>query len=406
MRFLFVRRLKSDNLAGILLSYVLAMLCLRPIQAQFFTALNGRCNPERMYNYGTCRSHQCLDGETFLPGTSYCDVRSRALGTQIFRCVSSLPCCVWGGECRSACDSDERPLQFPSDCGPAGRGVCCMSSRQIKVALPPTGPQPLPLPPPQMNITQRQGTCRSNPVLSGRVLGGTQVPPEDWPWMIRLVYRGGQRALCSGVLVDPDTVLTVAHCVNATPPRDVQVQVGDFDLTRRERAEDLLPVSTIMTHRDFVMGSLGNDFAILKLSRSARLGPSVMPACLPDPRVALETGRNARCYMAGWGTDDNARGNPTLRAAPVVVIDTNLCQATLNSVIGTNQQLPPDVICTRGSTNPEAGACLFDDGGMLACADISGLYTFTGLVSQYSCGNLPTMYTRVDAYIPSILSRL
>ena len=48
----------------------------------------------------------------------------------------------------------------------------------------------------------------------------------------------------------------------------------------------------------------------------------------------------------------------------------------------------------------------FDDGGMLACADISGHYTLTGLVSQYSCENLPTLYTRVDAYIPSILSRL
>ena len=57
-----------------------------------------------------------------------------------------------------------------------------------------------------------------------------------------------------------------------------------------------------------ILSPPGNDFAILKLSRSARLGPSVMPACLPDPRVALETGRNARCYMAGWGTDDNARG--------------------------------------------------------------------------------------------------
>ena len=56
--------------------------------------------------------------------------------------------------------------------------------------------------------------CHANPVLGGRVLGGTQVAPQDWPSMVRLVYRGGQRAVCSGVLVDPDTVLAVAHCVN------------------------------------------------------------------------------------------------------------------------------------------------------------------------------------------------
>ncbi|GFR82824.1 transmembrane protease serine 7 [Elysia marginata] len=84
----------------------------------------------------------------------------------------------------------------------------------------------------------------------------------------------------------------------------------------------------------------------------------------------------------------------TLRATAVTVIDTNLCQATLNSVIGRNQQLPPDVVCSRGITNQETGACLFDDGGMLACADVTGRYTLTGLVSQYSCGNLPTIYTR------------
>ncbi|GFR82820.1 chymotrypsin-like elastase family member 3B [Elysia marginata] len=218
-------------------------------------------------------------------------------------------CCVWGGECRRSCNADERQLQFPSDCEPARRGVCCMNSSQTRVALPPTGPQPLPLPPLQTNIAMRQGRCQSNPVLGARVLGGTQVAPEDWPWMVRLIYRGGQRAVCSGVLVDPDTVITVAHCVNGTRPRDVQIQVGDFDLSQPERDEQLISVAVIMTQTDFVMGSLGNDFAIIKLSRPARLGPRVMPACLPDPRVQLVTGPEARCFMAGWGADNRARGD-------------------------------------------------------------------------------------------------
>lgn len=223
--------------------------------------------------------------------------------------------------------------------------------------------------------------------------------------MVHLVYAGDQRAVCSGVLVDADTVITVAHCVNGIRPRDVQIQVGDFDLSQPERGEELLQVSTIMPHRDFVMGSVGNDFAILKLSRPASVGDRVMPACLPDPRVPLVTGPEARCYMAGWGIDDTGRVSSTLRSALVTVIDTDLCQATLNSVVGSYQQLPPDVICTHGLTNQGAGACLFDDGGMLACADVSGRYTLTGLVSQYSCSNLPTIYTRVDAYVPSILAR-
>ncbi|GFN74339.1 hypothetical protein PoB_000084500 [Plakobranchus ocellatus] len=127
------------------------------------SAVNGQCDPVSVYNYGTCRPRACPDTETFLPGISYCDAYARVLGIGMARCVTNLPCCVWGGQCRQFCNADERQLNFQSDCSSAGSGVCCVNSGQTRVAPQPSGPQPLPLPPPEINIAQRQGRKSLSP---------------------------------------------------------------------------------------------------------------------------------------------------------------------------------------------------------------------------------------------------
>ena len=45
-----------------------------------------------------------------------------------------------------------------------------------------------------------------------RIIGGTVAQATDWPWMVRLTFTTSI-GFCAGVLVDDDTVVTVAHCV-------------------------------------------------------------------------------------------------------------------------------------------------------------------------------------------------
>ncbi|GFS17802.1 hypothetical protein ElyMa_001505200 [Elysia marginata] len=100
MRVVFLPGVKSKNVPDFS-SYraygnvhILLVLSFQYAQTQLFTAVNGRCNPQRMYNFGTCRLQACPDGETYLPGTSYCDVYNRSLGSAVVvRCANSLRKC-------------------------------------------------------------------------------------------------------------------------------------------------------------------------------------------------------------------------------------------------------------------------------------------------------------------------
>lgn len=46
--------------------------------------------------------------------------------------------------------------------------------------------------------------------LSGRVVGGTETSVGKWPWQVSLQY--GSTHICGGTIIDPQWVLTAAHC--------------------------------------------------------------------------------------------------------------------------------------------------------------------------------------------------
>lgn len=47
---------------------------------------------------------------------------------------------------------------------------------------------------------------------SGKVEGGQEAEPGQYPWMAALL-RNGQQQFCGGVLLDSTHILTAAHCV-------------------------------------------------------------------------------------------------------------------------------------------------------------------------------------------------
>ncbi|XP_012942850.1 chymotrypsin-like elastase family member 2A [Aplysia californica] len=311
-------------------------------------------------------------------------------------------CCLFGGRCRRGCTVSEVQFGVQTDCRGTATPRCCINAGPARPAAVTTTTAR----PPPLSVAQRQGQCGANPVIQPRVVGGAPVSPGNWPWMVRFVFTtNAPQGTCAGVLVDDDTVITVAHCVVGVQPSQMRVFVGDVNVAAFDPDEELVNVLSVELNGNYRRGVRGNDFAVVKLTRRITFTNNKLPACLPDPATPVNLG--AQCFVAGWGVDETGQVSQVLRAARVQQMDTTVCSAILSAVSGnpTSTVVPQDVLCTD-PTQTQAGACLYDDGGMLACPDRNGRYTLEGLVSEYSCGNVPTVYTRVSNYTEAILARL
>src|SRR5262245_22239563 len=59
-----------------------------------------------------------------------------------------------------------------------------------------------------------------------RIVGGSTTNTAEWPWQVFLLDTTNN-GLCGGSLVDPDTVLTAAHCADdGVVPGDLTAYLG------------------------------------------------------------------------------------------------------------------------------------------------------------------------------------
>jgi secreted trypsin-like serine protease len=140
-------------------------------------------------------------------------------------------------------------------------------------------------------------------VAQPQVVGGDPVPGGKYGFVAALLNttrRGSdyQKQFCGGTLIDQDSVLTAAHCVEDRPRRQLQVVVGRtvLDSTEGQKRN----VSAIARHPQYITSeiSYNYDAAVLQLDRPVTdIAPVKIPA---TTRNAFENpGR--KLTIAGWG---------------------------------------------------------------------------------------------------------
>ena len=228
------------------------------------------------------------------------------------------------------------------------------------------------------------------------IVGGIEATPGAWPWQVALVYAyygddySGQ--FCGGTLIDPQWVLTAAHCADSERPGDVEVALGKHRLSVAEGEH--ISITEVIIHPEYNGGIGSADLALLRLSRPSTR--TVLPLDL-----AVDGNVEARALQAtviGWGQYEQGKAD-ALRQVALPFFSHDRCQEIYSEVT--------DGMVCAGFTNGGKNACFGDSGGpmMIPVAAAPG-WKQVGIVSwgPYSCGSAerPAVYTRVSAYQPWI----
>ncbi|PNI11224.1 KLK3 isoform 5 [Pan troglodytes] len=92
------------------------------------------------------------------------------------------------------------------------------------------------------------------PLILSRIVGGWECKKHSQPWQVLVASRG--RAVCGGVLVHPQWVLTAAHCIR----NKSVILLGRHSLFHPEDTGQVFQVSHSFPHPLYDMSLLKNRF--------------------------------------------------------------------------------------------------------------------------------------------------
>lgn len=285
-----------------------------------------------------CSNHQCISKELWCDGVYHCKDKSDEI-----RCNSTIP--------------------LPDPFKPTTKNGCSFQ----------------PIQPNDVNINDD----------NSQIVGGHEVIPGSWPWMISLRY--GNTHICGASLLSDRWAVSAGHCfIMDSDPTHWTVNLGLHYLYGGN--VETVQVEKIIIHPQFNIGLVDYDISLIKLSKRIKFSESVQAVCLPKDEKEPKPGK--RCVILGWGYTKGTGTEGVLNQGIVPIIDRKQCRKQYRGSI------TPQMICAGYETGG-VDACNGDSGGPLVCQNEGKffLYGITSWGEDCALPNRPGVYTNVVRFI-------
>ncbi|GAB6022961.1 Transmembrane protease serine 9 [Chamberlinius hualienensis] len=237
--------------------------------------------------------------------------------------------------------------------------------------------------------------CGTQQFFPQRIFGGTDAFPNEYPWMVAIVFPPGQ-VTCGAALISHRFALSAAHCF-LYPASAIFAILGAYDLRLIGPQTPTVPVRQVVINPKFNRSTGDNDLALVEFAYPIQYNPNVSPICLPFPNSELTW---QPVVVMGWGLTQFSFASYTLQEATLSVVPNNICQ----DQYGQSNPITDQMICAWGHGKD---ACRGDSGGPLIW-NTEGRWFVVGIVSfGMPCGPTSTtagVFTRVDRFLQWIVS--
>jgi secreted trypsin-like serine protease len=243
-----------------------------------------------------------------------------------------------------------------------------------------------------------------------QVVGGTAVPNGKYPFVAALLdarHSGDDydKRFCGGTLIDQNSVLTAAHCVDWISAARLRVTVGRTVLSSDQGQKRY--VSKIFVHPRYNANTSAHDAAVLKLRRSVS-GIAPIKLATRSQNYLERPGRYAT--IAGWGNTirqpadgcwilcSNGSNYPDrMREARVPLVRDSRADKVYDAYFGRPTGYIPPIMVAAGKEGKDT--CQGDSGGPMFAKTSHGPHQIGITSFGAGCGTqkYPGVYSEVNA---------